>query len=87
MVIIPFPLFLSWVLIYEKGYQDTEDLVSTAVTKTKGIMIERWDPKTNVAVLLDAADIVNPPLENNAFFVATHIIITPHQTPSRCPGV
>lgn len=50
-------------------------------------MIEQWPQgKGDVAIIFDAADIINPPLENNAFFVTTHLITTPQQTHSRCPG-
>ena len=79
--------FLSWVMIYDKGYQDTDEVVSSVVTKTKGLVVEKWDSEKDVAVILDAADIVNPPLETNAFFISTHLITTPNQKPGRCPGV
>ncbi|VDM19386.1 unnamed protein product [Hydatigera taeniaeformis] len=78
---------VCWVLIYDKGYQENDEVVSSVVTKTKGLMIERWSRGTeDVALIFDAADIINPPLENNAFFVTTHLITTPQQTPSRCSG-
>ena len=78
----------SWVMVYDKGYQENDEVVSSVVTKTKGLLIERWDPnRPDVAIILDGADIVNPPLENNAFFVSTHLIVTPNQSPGRCPGV
>ncbi|VDN97054.1 unnamed protein product [Rodentolepis nana] len=75
-----------WVLIYDKGYQVNDDAVSTAVTKTKGLMFQYWENDTSrVPLIYDAAEIVNPPLENNAFFIMTHSIVTPMQKPSRCP--
>nr|CDS17053.1 p2X purinoceptor 4 [Echinococcus granulosus] len=79
---------VCWVLIYDKGYQENDEVVSSTVTKTKGLMVERWaQNEEDVAIISDAADIVNPPLENNAFFVTTHRIVTPRQTSSRCPGI
>ncbi|VDK37257.1 unnamed protein product [Taenia asiatica] len=78
---------VCWVLIYDKGYQENDEVVSSAVTKTKGLMIERLPrEEKDVAIIFDAADIINPPLENNAFFVTTHIITTPQQTPSALTG-
>lgn len=40
-----------------------------------------------VPVIFDAAEIVNPPLEDNAFFIMTHNIVTQMQKLDRCPGV
>jgi hypothetical protein len=33
----------------------------------------------------DVTDIVVPPVENNAFFVTTNVVITPNQSRSECP--
>ncbi|KAM3178010.1 hypothetical protein ACTXT7_003447 [Hymenolepis weldensis] len=78
----------DWVLIYDKGYQVNDEAVSTAVTKTKGLIFHRWENDTHrEPIIYDAAEIVNPPLENNAFFITTHAIITPMQKPSCCPGL
>nr|CDS27370.1 p2X purinoceptor 4 [Hymenolepis microstoma] len=49
-------------------------------------MFQYWENDTRrVPLIYDAAEIVNPPLENNAFFIMTHSIVTPMQKPSRCP--
>uniref|UniRef100_A0A5K3ETK8 ATP receptor n=1 Tax=Mesocestoides corti TaxID=53468 RepID=A0A5K3ETK8_MESCO len=79
---------ICWVIIYEKGYQVNDEVVSSTVTKTKGLMFDTWNSKNETfTLILDSADIVRPSLENNAFFVTTHQIVTPNQTPGRCPGV
>lgn len=81
-------IIFSWVLIYDKGYQVNDEVMSSALTKTKGMMIENSSiPEHDIPIVIDAPDIVKPPLENNAFFVSTHEIVTYEQKPGRCPGV
>ncbi len=74
-------------IIYDKGYQVNDDVMSSAVTKTKGLLLENSSSPDGIPMIFDAADIVKPPLENNAFFVTTHQIVTYRQKPGRCPGV
>lgn len=79
---------ISWVLIYDKGYQETDEAVSTAVTKTKGLLVQKAPNNTNAfPYIYDGSEIVVPPLENDAFFIVTHSIVTPMQKAGLCPAV
>ncbi|BHF66018.1 Receptor for ATP that acts as a ligand-gated ion channel [Sparganum proliferum] len=67
---------VCWVLIYEKGYQVNDDGMTSVTTKVKGIMILKYPSEDNeMPQVADAADIVYPPLENNAFFIMTNRIV------------
>jgi len=53
------PLSCSWVFLWEKGYQETDSVVSSVTTKVKGVTM------TNTSALgsriWDVADYVIPP--------------------------
>jgi len=75
---------IGYVIVYKKGYQDTEKVQGAVTTKVKGIIfsnttlpgvgVRTWDP----------SDYVVPPQENNAFFVMTNVIATPNQRQTTC---
>ncbi|KAL7853286.1 hypothetical protein AOLI_G00201300 [Acnodon oligacanthus] len=73
---------IGYVCVLNKGYQDTDSVISSVTTKVKGIAL------TNTSGLglriWDVADYVIPPQEENSFFVLTNLNITPNQTQSRC---
>nr|XP_009665080.1 PREDICTED: P2X purinoceptor 4 [Struthio camelus australis] len=73
----------SWVFLWEKGYQETDSVVSSVTTKVKGVTL------TNTSSLgtriWDVADYVIPPQEENALFVMTNVILTLNQTQGHCP--
>ncbi|XP_062503812.1 P2X purinoceptor 4-like [Corticium candelabrum] len=69
---------LGYVIVYQKGYQDTDLVVSSVTTKMKGTAMASDDQ------LWDVADYVVPPEETNAVFVTTNAVITSDQTQSIC---
>ncbi|KAM9371687.1 P2X purinoceptor 4 [Phaethornis superciliosus] len=74
---------IGWVFLWEKGYQETDSVVSSVTTKVKGVTL------TNTSALgtriWDVADYVIPPQEENTVFVMTNVILTPNQTQGHCP--
>ncbi|XP_041642675.1 P2X purinoceptor 4b [Cheilinus undulatus] len=74
---------LGYVLIVQKAYQQTDNVMSSVTTKVKGFAFTNtsdMDPR-----FWDMADYVIPSQGGNSFFVLTNMVITPHQTQSRCP--
>ncbi|XP_077164206.1 P2X purinoceptor 4 [Paroedura picta] len=73
---------IGWVFVWEKGYQETDSVVSSVTTKVKGLAV------TNTSTLglrvWDVADYVIPPQGENAVFVMTNLIITLNQTQGLC---
>ncbi|XP_071477114.1 P2X purinoceptor 4-like [Diadema antillarum] len=84
---------IGWVLVYKKGYQSTDDVVSAVTCKLKGVAYTNItdDPNLNVKDtspynrIWDVSDYVIPPQQTNAFFVMTNMIITPDQQKGECP--
>lgn len=76
---------VCWVLIYEKAYQVNDSAKSAVTTKVKGIAFTNYPliPGINVRSW-DVQDFIIPPIENNALFVATNMIVTTKQKLARC---
>ncbi|KAM4890696.1 P2X purinoceptor 4 [Sylvia borin] len=74
---------IGWVFLWEKGYQETDSVVSSVTTKVKGVTL------TNTSALgpriWDVADYVIPPQGENAVFVMTNLILTLNQKQGHCP--
>ncbi|CAF4183387.1 unnamed protein product, partial [Rotaria sordida] len=71
-----------YLLIYEKGYQKLSTTVASSVTlKVKGIGYAYTSE--NKMIIIDGADYIIPPSENNAIFIMTNFIQT-DQTRSTC---
>ncbi|XP_016157816.1 PREDICTED: P2X purinoceptor 4 isoform X3 [Ficedula albicollis] len=74
---------IGWVFLWEKGYQETDAVVSSVTTKVKGVTL------TNTSLLgariWDVADYVIPPQGENTVFVMTNAILTLNQSQGRCP--
>uniref|UniRef100_A0A8C3VAG2 P2X purinoceptor n=1 Tax=Catharus ustulatus TaxID=91951 RepID=A0A8C3VAG2_CATUS len=74
---------IGWVFVWEKGYQETDAVVSSVTTKVKGVAL------TNTSLLgariWDVADYVIPPQGENTVFVMTNAILTLNQSQGRCP--
>ncbi|XP_061459031.1 P2X purinoceptor 4 isoform X2 [Rhineura floridana] len=74
---------IGWVFVWEKGYQETDSVVSSVTTKVKGVTM------TNTSKLglriWDTADYVIPPQGENSVFIMTNMIITLNQTQGLCP--
>uniref|UniRef100_A0A3Q3E3S7 P2X purinoceptor n=1 Tax=Labrus bergylta TaxID=56723 RepID=A0A3Q3E3S7_9LABR len=73
---------VGYVLMVQKAYQQTDTVMSTITTKVKGFAFTNrsdMDPH-----FWDVADYVIPPQGGDSFFVLTNMVITPHQTQSRC---
>ncbi|CAF0789924.1 unnamed protein product [Rotaria sordida] len=64
-----------YLLIYEKGYQKLSTTVASSVTlKVKGIGYAYTSE--NKMIIIDGADYIIPPSENNAIFIMTNFIQT-----------
>uniref|UniRef100_A0A3P8RSR3 Purinergic receptor P2X, ligand-gated ion channel, 4b n=1 Tax=Amphiprion percula TaxID=161767 RepID=A0A3P8RSR3_AMPPE len=76
-------LYVVYVCVVQKAYQDTDSVISTVTTKVKGFAF------TNTSDmgphLWDVAEYVIPPQGDHSFFVLTNMVVTPEQTQSRCP--
>ncbi|CAF3914195.1 unnamed protein product [Rotaria sp. Silwood2] len=71
-----------YLLIYEKGYQKQSTTITSSVTlKVKGIGYVLTSE--NQTMIIDGADYIIPPSENNAIFIKTNFIQT-DQTRSKC---
>ncbi|KAM5180069.1 P2X purinoceptor 1 [Mantella aurantiaca] len=73
---------IGWVFLYEKGYQDIDDIISSVSIKLKGIAV------TNISgigtEIWDVADYVFPPEGDSSFVVMTNFINTPEQQMGTC---
>eukprot|EP00057_Strongylocentrotus_purpuratus_P008825 XP_011663299.1 PREDICTED: P2X purinoceptor 4 [Strongylocentrotus purpuratus] len=86
-------VIIGWVLVYKKGYQSTDEVMSAVTTKMKGVAYTNITGEPNLNVkdttpynrIWDVSDYVIPPQQTNAFFVMTNMIITPGQSKSECP--
>ncbi|XP_038059541.1 P2X purinoceptor 4-like [Patiria miniata] len=84
---------IGYAIIYKKGYQSTDDVISSVTTKVKGVIytnITDWPDllitdTTPYNRIWDVSDYVIPPQESDAFFVMTNMIITPDQQRGQCP--
>lgn len=78
---------IGYVILYKKGYQETDSAISTIETKLKGSTFVDFGDSSgllNGIQVFDPSDYVIPPQEPNTFFVMTNMIITPNQTQGRC---
>ncbi|XP_070619328.1 P2X purinoceptor 4-like [Erythrolamprus reginae] len=74
---------IGWVFVLQKGYQDTDSVVSSVTTKLKGVtMTNTSDMGPRI---WDVADYVIPPQAENTVFVMTNLIVTLNQTQGICP--
>jgi len=71
---------LVYSIIVKKGYQEFDTLIGEISTKVKGTALS--DDGT---LIFDANDLVIPPQELNALFIASSFIRTPQER-SLCPG-
>ncbi|CAH1792954.1 unnamed protein product, partial [Owenia fusiformis] len=83
---------IGWAIVWKKGYQETDSVESGVTTKLKGVAYTNsslYNITNNSSGIFDriwdVADYVNPPQENNAFFVMTNMVITPSQAQGECP--
>jgi hypothetical protein len=87
----------SFVLVYKKGYQETDQLVGSTTTKVKGIgyscraTVGNPYGKCNISepdtLVWDPTDYVVPPQESNEVFMTTSIYRVMRQQQTRCPDV
>ncbi|CAF2388560.1 unnamed protein product [Rotaria sp. Silwood2] len=71
-----------YLLIYEKGYQKQSTTITSCVTlKVKGIGYAHIPE--NKTLIIDGADYIIPPSENNAISIMTNFVQT-YQTRSKC---
>ncbi|XP_066544813.1 P2X purinoceptor 4b isoform X1 [Amia ocellicauda] len=76
---------IGWVLVWQKGYQEFDSIISSVTTKVKGIAVTN-DSHLGFRVW-DVADYVIPPQEELSFFVMTNLIMTRDQIQAQCPEV
>ncbi|UJR17753.1 hypothetical protein I4U23_004651 [Adineta vaga] len=81
-------VYIVW---YQRGYQEFQEPRGTSVTKVKGVSSVSVKVPSGVSinysrVVWDTTEYGLPPLENNAFFIATRQIVTYDQTEGRCPS-
>ncbi|XP_063809765.1 P2X purinoceptor 1 isoform X2 [Pseudophryne corroboree] len=73
---------VGWVFLYEKGYQDVDDIISSVSIKFKGIAVTNIE---NIGTeIWDVADYVFPPQGDSSSVVMTNFIITPEQQMGNC---
>ncbi|CAF0888182.1 unnamed protein product [Rotaria sp. Silwood1] len=71
-----------YLLIYEKGYQKQSTTITSSVTlKVKGIGYAHT--LENKTLIIDGADYIIPPSENNAIFIMSNFVQT-DQTRTKC---
>lgn len=74
---------IVYLMIHKKGYQETNTSIISSITlKVKGIGYNQTG--NNQTLVIDGADYIVPPQENNALFLMTNFIRT-DQEHSRCP--
>ncbi|CAF0888143.1 unnamed protein product [Rotaria sp. Silwood1] len=73
---------IIYLLIYKKGYQKQSTAITSSITlKVKGIgYVHTQEDET---IIIDVADYIIPPSENNAIFIMTNFIQT-DQTRTKC---
>uniref|UniRef100_A0A4W3HD60 P2X purinoceptor n=1 Tax=Callorhinchus milii TaxID=7868 RepID=A0A4W3HD60_CALMI len=76
---------IGWVLIWRKGYQDFDSIVSSVIIKVKGVAFVNSSGFGER--LWDSADYIIPPEQESSFFVMTNLIRTENQTQGHCPEV
>ncbi|CAF0737727.1 unnamed protein product [Adineta steineri] len=81
-------LYIVWI---KKGYQDVQEPYGSSISKVKGIARvsisnSNFNDDNVKQSLWDAADYLIPPIENNAFFIATRKTVTYKQTVGTCPS-
>uniref|UniRef100_A0A3P9HS85 Uncharacterized protein n=1 Tax=Oryzias latipes TaxID=8090 RepID=A0A3P9HS85_ORYLA len=72
---------VGYVCVVQKGYQETDSVISTVTTKVKGFAYTNtsdMDPR-----MWDVADYVIPVIVR--FLILTNLVVTPEQTQSHCP--
>ncbi|XP_031414524.1 P2X purinoceptor 4-like [Clupea harengus] len=76
---------IGYVCVWEKGYQDTDSILSSVTTKVKGIAVTNtFDLGLRI---WDVADYIIPPQEESSFFVLTNLIVTQNQTQKHCAEI
>ncbi|CAF1190261.1 unnamed protein product [Rotaria sordida] len=73
---------IAYLMIHKKGYQETDTSIISSITlKVKGIGYNQTGQ--NQTLVIDGADYIVPPQENNALFLMTNFIRT-DQEHKRC---
>ncbi|KAA0200160.1 P2X purinoceptor [Fasciolopsis buskii] len=76
---------VCWVMVFEKGYQEHDLAKCTVTTKVRGVGHTNAKNIYEKGIRVwDVADFVIPPLENNAVFVTTNVVVTSKQKQGVC---
>ncbi|UJR08640.1 hypothetical protein I4U23_012899 [Adineta vaga] len=82
--LIIFVYIVGYIVVWKKGYQQFQEPHGTSIIKVKGIArVAGNDDATKY--IWDTPEYEIPPMENNAFFVATHQTVSRNQTQGLCP--
>lgn len=72
-------------MVFEKGYQEHDLAKCTVTTKVRGVGHTNAKNIYEKGIRVwDVADFVIPPLENNAVFVTTNVVVTSKQKQGVC---
>jgi cation transporter protein len=81
---------IGYIVLWKKGYQQIQEPHGTSVIKVKGIAKVNGQNASFYTsdennYIWDIAEYEIPPIENNAFFIATRQTVTYGQTQGQCP--
>jgi len=84
-VILYIALYIVW---WKQGYQEFQIPNGISIVKVKGLSQVNVNQSSGnlSSKIWDGAEYVIPPLENNAFFIATRQTVTYDQTEGTCPS-
>ncbi|CAF2688830.1 unnamed protein product [Rotaria sp. Silwood2] len=88
--LIIFAYIIGYIVLWKKGYQQIQEPHGTSVIKVKGIAKVTGNNSTfytsdETKYVWDTPEYEIPPIENNAFFIATRQTVTYGQTRGLCP--
>ncbi|KAJ4942582.1 hypothetical protein JOQ06_012436 [Pogonophryne albipinna] len=78
-------LFICIMLLWNRSYQEFDQVVSSVTTKVKGVAQTQLPGVGDV--VWDVVDYSGPLQEKNSFFVVTNVLMTKNQKQGKCPEV
>jgi P2X purinoceptor 1 len=76
---------IAYVIVWNQGYQTESKMVPSFFTKTKGVG-HTFSQTSNKSLIMDANDLVLPPLEQDAIFLGMKFALTKGQRRGVCSG-
>nr|XP_054773296.1 P2X purinoceptor 4-like [Lytechinus pictus] len=82
-----------YVIIWQKGYQSTDNVEGSATSKLKGVAYTNISNSSDLRTpfperynrVWDVSDYVIPAQQTNGFFVMTNMVLSPMQSRGSCP--